>query len=268
MRTSLFSNIIKQADQEQPAIKPYAMRDVSLQLDFQEGKTRFARSLFRSSSDSAKGTKQLLEEIREREKYIKQVTDKTHNVEKEGYEKGFAQGEKAGRELGEKRFDSVVKSFAEVLEEVRRLKEELYQQGEQEMIKLVLAIARRVIQKEVSTDEKIILAMIQSALKYIADQGEIRVKLNPSDLEYASQHKGEIMEGVRQVIFEGDEGISRGDAIIESNRGVIDCGIEKHLQEVEEALKTQVEENAQVKGEEEIKEEKKEEVKEKDRKGE
>ena len=152
----------------------------------------------------------------------------------------------------------------------------MYQQSEQEMIKLVLAIARRIIQKEASTDEKIILAMIQSALKYIADQGEIRVKLNPSDLEYASQHKGEIMEGVRQVIFEGDEGISRGDAVIESNRGVIDCGIEKHLQKVEEALRTQVEENAQVKGEEEVKEEAKEEkeeekkeeegVKEKDRK--
>lgn len=238
MRKSLFSNIIKHADQRQPSVKPYAMKDMPL-LDYQEVKGRFAYPSTRTSSGSGKETEQLLKEIEERERYIKQVTGKTDSLEKEAYEKGFAQGEKAGMELGEKRFDSVVKSFNEVLERVRRIEEELYQKSEQEMVELVLTIARRVIQKEVSTDEKIVLNMIQSALKYVADQKEIKVRLNPSDLEFASQLRGEMMEGMKSVIFEGDEGVPRGDAIIESNRGVIDCGIEKHLREVEENFRAQ-----------------------------
>jgi flagellar assembly protein FliH len=227
------------------------MRDMPLHVDFQKGKGRFISSSSRTSSDPGNKIEQLLEEIDERERYIKQVTEKTHSVEKEAYEKGFAQGEKAGMELGEKRFDSVIKSFNEALEEVRRLKEELYQKTEQEMLELVLAITRRIIKKEVSTDNKVILNLIKSALKYVADQERVKVRLNPSDLEFASQHKGEIMEGMKEmgnVILEGNEGVSRGDAVIESNHGIIDCGIEKHLQKVEEALKAQVGKHPQGEG--------------------
>jgi flagellar assembly protein FliH len=235
----LFSNIIKSADQEQPSIKPYSMRAMPLHVDFSS----------RASSRPKNRNEELLEEIEERERYIKQVADKTHSLEKEAYEKGFAQGEKAGMELGEKRFDSVIKSFTEGLEEVKKLKEALYQKSEQEMLKLVLAIARRVIQKDASTDEKIILSMIQSALKYVADQEESTVKLNPSDLEFASQHRGEITKGMKKVIFEADGGIPRGAVVIESNRGVIDGGIEKHLQEIEEKLSAQAQEYPQEEGE-------------------
>jgi flagellar assembly protein FliH len=239
VKRSLFSNIIKIADEERLSIKSYAMRDMILNPYLQKRGDYSDGFPLHSQSDSGKGTEQLLQEIEEREKYIKQMTAKTDSLEKEAYEEGFAQGEKAGMELGEKRFDSVVKSFNEVLESVRRLKEEVYQNSEQEMLELILAIARRVIQKEISTDRKITLSIIQSALKYVTDQEEIRVRLNPSDLEFASQYKREMMDGMKKVVFENDEDVSRGHTVIESNHGIIDCGIEKHLQEVEEALRAQ-----------------------------
>jgi len=238
----LFRNIIKNTDDKRSSIAPYSMRDMPLHLDSSPSST---------SLDSKKKVDHLLKEIEERERYIKQITDKTQSLEKEAYEKGFAQGEKAGMELGEKRFDSVVKSFTKALEEIREIKKELYQKSEQEMVELVLAIARKVIQKEISTDKKIILRMINSALKYTASKQEIRVRLNPSDLEFASQHKEEIadgMEGMKNLIFEGDERVSRGSAVIESNRGIIDCGIEKHLQELENALNTPRIESLQMEG--------------------
>jgi len=228
----LFSSIIKGAGQERPSIKPYPMRDIY--TGFQKGKERFHHS---SSSVLDPKTRQLLREIEERERYVKQITDKKDGIEKEAYEEGFAQGEKAGMELGEKRFESVIKSFTEALEGVERIKEELYKKSEQEMLALVLAIARRVIQKEVSTDKEIIPGIVRSTLKYVADQEDVRVRLNPSDLEFACKHKGNIIEGMKNVIFEGDEGVSRGDAVIESKRGVIDCGLERHLQKVEENLR-------------------------------
>ena len=169
-------------------------------------------------------------------------------MEKEAYEKGFAQGEKAGMELGEKRFDSILKGFTKTLEGVRKTKEEVCSNSEQEMVELVLAIARKVIQKEVSTDRKIILDIVKSALKHVADQEEIRVRLNPSDLEFASQYKGEILDGIEKATFESDVEVLRGDAVIESNYGSIDCGIEKHLQEVEEALRARAGSDTQLEG--------------------
>ncbi len=249
MRRSLFSSVIKEQDEERLSVKSYAMRDMLSQPKLQKVEDYSDSFPLHASSDSKNKTEKLLQEIEDREKYIKQMTGKTDSLEKEAYEKGFAQGEKAGMELGEKKFDSILKGFAETLEGVRKIKEEVYRNSEQEMVELVLAISRKIIQKEVSADRKIILDIVKSALKYVADQEEIRVRLNPSDLEFASQYKGEILDGIEKATFESDVEVLRGDAVIESNYGIIDCGIEKHLQEVEEALRARAGSDAQLEGE-------------------
>jgi flagellar assembly protein FliH len=208
---------------------------------------------FSSLLDSEKQIEKLLQEIEEREKCVKQFTDKSDSLEKEAYEKGFAQGERAGRELGEKRFESVVTSLTEALKELRRIQEEWHEKNEQHLIELACAVARKVVQREVSIDKSIISRMINAALKYAADHEEIIIRIHPSDLEYASQLKSEIREGMgeaRNVRFEGDECVMRGDAIIESKRGIIETGIEKCFQAIENALRAQAEENIQVKSEE------------------
>ena len=175
---------------------------------------------------------------------VKKMTDKTHTLEKEAYEKGFAQGERAGQELGEKRFDSTIKSFTEAADDLFGLQKKVYQESEQHLVELVLAVARQVIQKEVETDRHILLDIIQSAFRYVADREAITVRLHPSDLEFANQHKTEVIqkiEGLGKLAFEGDEKVSRGDALIESRLGMVECGIEKHLKELEETLRTQAE---------------------------
>lgn len=245
MRTSLFSSVIKGRDKERLSIRLFAMRDMASQPRLQKQRDGSDGFPLHGGSDSKNKTEQLLREIEDREKYIKQMTEKTNNLEKEAYEKGFAQGEKAGMELGEKRFDSILRSFAETLAGVRKIKEDLYRNSEQEMMDLVFAIARKIIHREVSTDRTIILDLIKAALSYVADQEEIRVRLNPSDLELASQYKGDLLDGMEKVTFESDVEILRGDAVIESNYRIVECGIEKHLQEVEEALRARAGRDAQ-----------------------
>ena len=112
-------------------------------------------------------------------------------------------------------------------------------------MELVLAVTRKVIHKEVETDRKILLHVIQSAFSYVADREEIRVKLHPSDLEFANQHKAEVVQGIEglgKLTFEGDEKVARGDALIESRLGMVECGIEKHLKDLEETLRTKAQE--------------------------
>jgi flagellar biosynthesis/type III secretory pathway protein FliH len=80
------------------------------------------------------------------------------------------------------------------------------------------------------------------------------MKIHPSDLEFARQHKKEMIEGiegVEKLIFEGDEGVSRGSAVIENSQGIVDCGIEKHVKEVEKALRAKAREGAHFESEQE-----------------
>jgi len=237
VRKSLFSSVIKERDKKRLSIQLFAMRDMTSQPRLQKLRGGSDGFPLHTSLDSKHKTDQLLREIEDREKYIKQMTEKTNHLEKEAYQKGFAQGEKAGKELGEKRFDSILKSFAEMLEGARKIKEDMYRNSEQEMLELVLAIARKIIQREVRTDKTIILDLIKAALGYVADHEEIRVRLNPSDLEFACQCKGDVLGGMEKVTFESDAVVPRGDAVIESDCRIVECGIEKHLREVEEALR-------------------------------
>jgi flagellar biosynthesis/type III secretory pathway protein FliH len=245
----LFKKIIKKEDTMHSSVQSYCMQDMSSHPPSRGEKGTFP---FSSLLDSDKRIKQLLKEIEEREKHVKRFTDKSDRLEQEAYEKGFAQGERAGKELGEKRFESVVKSFTGALQELRRMQEAWHEHNEQHLIELVCAVARKVVQREVSIDRSIISRVINAALKYAADQGEIIIRIHPSDLEYASQQCSEVREGMgdgRQVRFEGDERVARGDAVIESKRGIIETGIEKCFQDIEHALRAQARDNIQVNSE-------------------
>jgi flagellar biosynthesis/type III secretory pathway protein FliH len=243
-KRSLFSNVIKVSKEKEAAIREYAMRDMGLHPEVRREKPSFTLSTG-NPPDGGKNVEQLLEEICDREKYIKQMTDKTHTLEKEAYEKGFAQGERAGKELGEKRFDSAIKVFTEAADNLFSLQKKVYQESEQHLVELVLSVARQVVQKEVETDQHILLDIIQSAFRYVADREAITVKLHPSDLEFANQHKAEVIQGIEglgRLTFEGDENVARGDALIESRLGMVECGIEKHLKDLEESLRTKAQE--------------------------
>lgn len=250
----MFNNVIKSVSEENTTIKSYAMKDMDRDPGARRDRERSLAAASGGPAGPRSEVEQLLEEIEEREKYIKQMTDKTDNLEKEAYEKGFAQGEEAGRELGAQRFDSAIKSFTEALKDLRTLQEEWYQESEPQLMELVLAIARTVIQREVEADKSIVLNIIQSALRAVTDRERITMKVHPSDLEFARQHKKEMIEeieGVEKLIFEADEGIVRGSAEIESSQGIVDCGIEKHMQEVEKALRTKAREGVHFESEQE-----------------
>lgn len=250
MKSSLFKKIIKKEDTMHSSVKSYCMQDMSSLPPSRREKGTYP---FLPLLDSERRIEQLLQAIEERDTYVKQFTDKFDRLAKEAYEKGFAQGERAGRELGEKRFESVVKSFTGALQELRRIQEAWHEHKEQHLIELVCAVARKVVQREVSIDKSIIARVINAALKYAADQEEIMIRIHPSDLEYASQQSGEVRDGMgdaRHVRFEGDERVVRGNAIIESKRGIIETGVEKCFQEIEHAFRAQAKENIKVSSEE------------------
>lgn len=245
MRKFLFSSVIKSMAGGSAAVKSYAMRDMGRTPGVCEDRGHPFSAASGRPVRAKTEVEQLLEEIAEREQYIKQMADRTHSLEKEAYEKGFAQGEQAGRELGAQRFDSVIKSFKGALEELRQLQEAWYRESEPHLLELVLAISRTIVQREVDTDKSILLKVIRSALFSVADREQVTIKVHPTDLEFARQHKGEMVEaieGMGRVMLEGAEEVSRGDAVIESSRGIVECGIAKHLQEVEKTLRAKARE--------------------------
>lgn len=164
----------------------------------------------------------------------------TEAVEKEAYERGFAAGEKAGFEFGRKKAEVTFSGLARILEDLATFKESLYRPCEQEMAALSLAIAKKVIRKNIESDQNLIIDCLKIALKSVVAGSEIVIKVNPKDLEAVQQNKAELTnytEGVKGLRIEADESVMKGGCRVDTNFGEIDATISSALAEIEERLK-------------------------------
>ena len=172
--------------------------------------------------------------------------------EERAYRKGFADGkaqgvndgENTGFELGTKKIEPLISSIKEALIQLDAIREETYQQIEKEVVDLALAIAQKVICREISTDPETVVCVAKEALAKVDDQGKIKIKMNPSDMQFINETKyqlSNLIADVDHVTFEAEESIQSGGCIIETELGEIDARIEKQLQAIEESFRCALE---------------------------
>jgi len=109
------------------------------------------------------------------------------------------------------------------------------------VVELALAIAQKVICREISTDRETVVHVAKKALATVDDPGRIKIKLNPSDLQFINETKYQLSNltaNVNHVAFEAEESIQSGGCIIETELGEIDARIEKQLQAIEESFRS------------------------------
>jgi flagellar assembly protein FliH len=168
-----------------------------------------------------------------------QTRAKVSEIEKEAYEIGFAQGQKAGLEVGEKMVESLLKQYSVSLEELNKLRKEVFSSSERQVIRLALEIAKKIVKREVAIDEELILTLVKVALDRVTDQALITIRVNPKDYHAIERHHasrpdaGALNETVKLI---EDPLIGRGGCVIETDSGTIDARIEEQLREIEKGF--------------------------------
>jgi flagellar assembly protein FliH len=156
-------------------------------------------------------------------------------LEREAFAKGFAQGELAGGEAAGQRGEAMLHRLTQTLDELTTVRADMIRQTERQMVQLALAIARRIVQREVSLDPDLLLAMARVALERLGETARVTVRLHPED--YAAAGAARVSEFTSSnVTIEADPRLSRGACRVESDMGLLDLGIEAQLQEVGRAL--------------------------------
>lgn len=160
-------------------------------------------------------------------------------VEREAYEQGFKAGELAGFAIGAQKAAVTANALTRLLSELNAFRDELCKTAETEMTALTMAIARKVIQREVETGPEAVRAAVKAALELLPAGREIVIRINPADLETVRRHRAEIMEeGIAKgVKLLGDDSIARGGAVIETNFHEADASVDGCLAEIEQRLK-------------------------------
>jgi flagellar assembly protein FliH len=156
-------------------------------------------------------------------------------VERDAFAKGFAQGERAGAEAAARRGEAMLRRLTQSLEEVAALRAQVIHDTEHQMVQLALAIARRIVHREVTLDHDVLVAIARVAMDRLGDTTQLTVRLNPED------HAAVTASGAEQwtrghVNVVADARLPRGGCRIESDLGLVDASIDAQLHEVAQVL--------------------------------
>lgn len=160
-------------------------------------------------------------------------------VEREAYELGFKAGERAGFAIGAQKATVTAQALARLLAEIGRFRNEIYGSAEKELATLAIAIARKVIGREVEISDDVVRGFARDAIDALTGEREIIIRMNPKDMETIKQYRAEILENgaAKSVRLRSDESISRGGCIVETNFQEAEATIEGCLRAIEERLK-------------------------------
>jgi flagellar assembly protein FliH len=148
---------------------------------------------------------------------------------------GFREGEAAGRERAGAEVRPLIDRLARSIEELALLRPRLRKEAEADMLRLALAVARRVLRRELAVDPEALHGLAMAALEKLSSQAIHRVRVHPS---LAPQVRAalEKLPGRASVEIVPDATREPGTVIFETARGDLDASVGTQLEEIERGL--------------------------------
>jgi flagellar assembly protein FliH len=154
---------------------------------------------------------------------------------REAHAAGLREGETAGRSRAAAELQPVVERLTRSIQEIANLRGRLRREAEADVVQLALAVARRVVRRELAMDCDALRGLVLAALEKLQGQEISRVKVHPS-------HAAMVTSCLQQLSTAGhvevlpDPSREPGSVIFETTRGNLDVSVDSQLQEIERGL--------------------------------
>jgi flagellar assembly protein FliH len=154
---------------------------------------------------------------------------------KEARAAGLREGEAAARTRAAAEVQPVLEKLARSIEDLAQIRGRLRKQVEGDTIKLSLAIARRVLRRELAIDHDAMRGLVMAALEKLQAQEICRVRTNPAQ---AAAVAACLREGASNAKVEviPDGSLQPGGVVFETNHGNLDASVDSQLAEIERGL--------------------------------
>jgi flagellar assembly protein FliH len=147
-------------------------------------------------------------------------------------QEAFAEGLRQAREEAGAQLKSIQDSVGQTLASLAQTKRKLRQEGEVELLKLSLAIARRILHREISIDSEALHGLVHAALQKLQNREISRVRVNPAGAD-AVRTALERIGAAPAIEISSDPSLKNGDLIFETQFGELDASIDSQLAEIQ-----------------------------------
>ncbi len=161
---------------------------------------------------------------------------------REGLEKGRAEALAAAQKSERERLApeaaaarDLLKKAAEALQGKRA---ELVAAAERDLVRLALAIARKIVKREVR-GEDVAAENVRRAIELTASRQVVRILVHPADLSSIEAFLPDLRReftDILDVALEGSDTVDRGGCVVSTREGSVDATIAAQLEEIERGL--------------------------------
>ena len=154
---------------------------------------------------------------------------------RETAEESFLRGKEEGCRISaseaEQALHDISERMAKATAIIAHMRPKLREQAESDVVKLALAIARRILNREIVADSESIHALVRVALEKIESRELTRVRVHACHAQVVKTTLQHVTRG-QPVEVVADPAMQPGDLIIETSRGELDASIESQLKEI------------------------------------
>jgi flagellar assembly protein FliH len=144
----------------------------------------------------------------------------------------FEHGLQQGREEAASAIRESAQKLATTLAELVAFKRKLRLDAEREVVKLSLAIARRILNRELATDPDALEGVVHAALAKLQSREVWQVRVSPQHTEMtkACIERAGLASSVK---VHADAALEPGDLLIDTHAGELDASVHTQLHEIE-----------------------------------
>lgn len=154
---------------------------------------------------------------------------------RQAFEAGRREGETAAQQKLSARVDALVVKLAQTIQELSAVRSRIRREAEGDLVQLSLAVARKILNREIQTDQDALLGVVKAALERVESREIFRVRVCPSHAD-SLRRALENLGMPQRIEVQPDARLETGAVIFDTAQGSLDVSIETQLREIERGL--------------------------------
>ncbi len=148
------------------------------------------------------------------------------------FQRGVAEGEATAEARAGALAAPVLTNFGAIVKELAGARQNARHEAEESMVKLALAIARRILHREMATDPEAILGLVRTGIDRLTAREIHKLRMSPGDSRIVLDNRADL--GIPPAVDIGpDPSLPPGSAIFETSRGELDLSVQTQLEEID-----------------------------------
>ena len=170
---------------------------------------------------------------------IDDANSEKSEITRNSYREGYDKGHNDGYDTGKSEVERLIERTHKILEAVMARREEILSETEQQVVELVILMARKVVKILSDNQKSVVMANVLQALKKVKGRGAVTLRVNISDVKLTTEHIQDFIkqvENVQGITVLEDSSVDKGGCVVETDFGAIDARISSQLTELENKI--------------------------------